>query len=92
MTTWLEDVTAKLGRPSFAQPVEVQFGYLSRRCWVWFVDGGNHNVAIERHGRGIVIRAATPHRRCELYTQQEPTDLEIRTACVFVGLLAVDGG
>ena len=82
--TWVEQATAQFGEPdiAFPEPV-VRFG-LNRRCWVWFVDGHNFNVAIDLrddrpHDR-YKVTAASPRRLAEIYTNDEPTDAEIRSA------------
>lgn len=92
MTTWLEAVTARLGEPSIAVADEVNLGDLRRRCWVWFVDGENHNIAVDRKGPLLHVQAGAPHRRCGLWTTSEPTDEEMRVACRYVGLLEADRG
>lgn len=84
---WLEEVIDHVGLPSFARNNPVNLGYMTRRCWVWFLNGENHNLAIEQHGARFKVVSGGPGRRCELWTDQEPTDEEVRTACRFVALL-----
>lgn len=81
--TWLEQATARFGEPSVAIDKPRDLGDRIRRCWVWFVDGQNYNLAIddERPHRGrFHTTAGGPGRHAELWTDAEPTDAEIRIA------------
>lgn len=90
--TWIERATAVFGEPSIAFPKPIIRGDLNRRCWAWFVDGQNFNLAIDLDYNGFCISANAPRRHVKIWTQGEPTDADIRSAldCAWPGF--ADGG
>lgn len=79
---WLAEVIAAFGQPEIGFSGPVAIGGEQRRCWVWFVSGENHNVAITqiRSGR-YEVSAGGPSRTVRLYLATEPTDDDLRSVC-----------
>ena len=79
--TWLDVAVERFGEPRIAFPEPRNLGHYTRRCWVWFVDGQNFNIALDVEGSRVHTSAGSPGRRVELYTNGEPADAEIRGLC-----------
>ncbi|MFY1686443.1 hypothetical protein [Plantactinospora sp. WMMB782] len=84
---WLKEVIAHLGEPRFAYPDGVRLGDRHRRCWVWFADEVNHNVAIDRSGRWTEVHAGGKGGHVRLTLANEPNDAQMHAVCTLVGLL-----
>ncbi len=81
--TWLDIATAAFGEPSIAFPEPVIRPWMNRRCWAWFVDGQNFNLAIDvEHGR-VHTSANSPGRHAKLYTDADPTDVDLQFICAY---------
>jgi hypothetical protein len=79
--SWLDQAVECFGEPHIALPEPVIRFDLNRRCWVWFVDGQNFNVAIDQlRPDRFKVTANSPGRLAEIYTKAEPTDAELRSA------------
>lgn len=87
---WLDELNAKYGEPRIAYPDPVNLGDRQRECWVWFPDGQNHNVGIDKLRDCWKVSAGAPRRRAELEVrgQDRPSDAEIRGVLVAAGMLA----
>lgn len=84
MKTWIGQAAARFGEPSIAFPEPIIRAGMNRRCWVWFVDGQNFNVAIdEQTGGRFKTTAGSPGRHGYLYTDGDPADTEIRALLAF---------
>lgn len=92
MTTpaWLEELIALRGEPAVNYFEPVNLGDRERRCWVWFLAGVNHSVAVDRLRRAnypFRVSVAAANRYAQLHLQDEPTDADMRPLLVLVGLL-----
>jgi hypothetical protein len=85
--SWIEQATAAFGEPSIAFPEPIIRADMNRRCWVWFVDDRNFNLAIDREYSGFRVSANSPGRHVKIWTDGEPTDDDIRSAltCAWPG-------
>jgi hypothetical protein len=77
--TWLDQAIERFGEPFIAIPDAVIRPGLNRRCWGWFVDGQNYNLAIDREDTGFRVTGGAPYRHARIWTSTEPTDSEIRS-------------
>lgn len=86
VTTWLEDVSAHVGREPSVAVSQVTRG--GRRCWAWSFNGRNHTLTIDKHCQDEYwVRVGAPGRYAEIFTTGEPVEADIRSALRFVGLL-----
>ncbi|WP_431728616.1 hypothetical protein [Verrucosispora sp. TAA-831] len=87
-TTWLDEVNAQLGDPYLAAPEGIDLGDRTRRHWLWFPAGVNHNIAIDRYGPSqYEVIAGGRLGAVRWYGHTEPTDDQLRALCTLVGLL-----
>ena len=85
--TWLETAIASFGDPHLAFPEPIGLGDRKRRCWLFFVDGQNFNLAIDDE-RGSVhglvrTTAASPGRHAYIVGDDEPDDANLHAICAF---------
>jgi hypothetical protein len=77
--TWFDQAVERFGEPFIAIPEAVIRPGLNRRCWGWFVDGHNYNLAIDQEDTGFRTTGGSPYRHARIWTSAEPTDAEIRS-------------
>lgn len=78
--TWLDIATAAFGEPAIAFPEPIRTG---RRCWAWFVNGHNFNLALDVDGERIFTSANSPGRHAQLWTFGDPTDADLQAICTY---------
>lgn len=82
--TWLDVAVERFGEPAIAFPEAIIRFDLTRRCWVWFVDGHNYNLALDVDHRGAVkLSVNGPRRHVQLHSAEDLADTDIRAACAF---------
>lgn len=78
--TWLDVATAAFGEPAIAFPEPTRTG---RRCWAWFVDGENFNIAIDVEYGRVCTSANSPGRHAKLYGTADPSDADLQAMCAY---------
>lgn len=79
----MDIATAAFGEPSIAIPEPVIRPGLNRRCWAWFVDGQNFNIAIDVDRGRVRTSANSPGRQASLYGDNDPTDDDLQAICAY---------
>lgn len=88
---WLAEINAVLGPPRVAVPDETRIsGGAYRRCWVWFPNGRNHNVGIDRTPGGWTATASGARGQAEWSGRTEPTDDDMLALCRLAGVIPTE--
>ncbi|MEU0078623.1 hypothetical protein ABZY58_12055 [Micromonospora tulbaghiae] len=85
--SWITEVRSLHGEPA-VERMHVQLGKSMRSVWVWFIDGVNHNVSIERlHASQWTARVSSAEGTVTWTGPNEPADQMVRALCTTAGLL-----
>lgn len=96
MADWLtviDEVVAELGEPKVAvtepQLLHRERGDCRRRCWVWFPNNINHNIAVDQYARDLWEITAASHAgtRTTFVRKGEPSASQMRAVLVLAGVL-----